>query len=137
MEEGTYVPLYLRGIDQFNRGQYFASHESWEELWIGQCGPARQFYKGLIQAAVALLHFQNRNVHGARKLLAGSSGLLDAYRPKYLGLDVDQFLAEMQRSLAPLAGPEPPAVPPPFDPALVPQIRLDPAPPSAAEASYP
>ena len=53
MIEYRYHPLYLRGIDEFNRAHYFQSHEVWEDLWKGESGSARQFYKGLIQAAVA------------------------------------------------------------------------------------
>jgi hypothetical protein len=90
-------PLYLAGIEQFNRQGYFESHELWEALWKGEAGPARSFYKGLIQAAVALHHLTNGNAHGARKLLSGAQRHLEPYRPHYLGLDVDRFLAAMNR----------------------------------------
>jgi predicted metal-dependent hydrolase len=123
MDETEYHPLYLRGIEQFNRQRYFASHEVWEDLWIGETGRARLFYKGLIQAAMALYHLTRGNLHGAVKLLEGSQRYLERYRPGFLGLDVDGFLADMQRC---------------FDDAsanrtrpsraLVPRIQLHPAP---------
>ncbi len=96
MNETEYHPLYLRGIEEFNRERYFDSHEIWEDLWIGETGPARLFYKGLIQAAVALHHLARGNLHGANKLLRGSQRYLEPYRPWYLGLDVDGFLAAMR-----------------------------------------
>ncbi len=96
MGKAHYDPLYLRGIDEFNRGRFFQSHEVWEGLWKGESGSARQFYKGLIQAAVALYHLTNGNAHGARKLLAGCERYLQPYRSRYLGLDVDDFTAAMK-----------------------------------------
>ncbi len=92
MAEMGYHPLYLRGIDQFNGRQYFESHETWEELWGGEHGPARQFYKGLIQAAVALHHAAGGNARGAASLLRRARGHLGRYRGRYLGLEVDEFL---------------------------------------------
>jgi hypothetical protein len=96
MDRVAYHPLYLKGIEEFNRQRYFDSHEVWEDLWIGETGPARPFYKGLIQAAVALYHLARGNFHGANKLWRGSQRYLEPFRPWYLGLDVDGFLAAMR-----------------------------------------
>lgn len=93
-------PLYLGGIALFNRGAYFESHEVWEGLWKACQGPAKLFYKGLIQAAVALHHADHGNLHGAWKLYRRSSRALDCYRPCYLGLNVDRFLAQVAVRLA-------------------------------------
>ena len=41
-------------------------------------GELRLFYKGLIQAAVALHHFGNGNIRGARKVYGRSRGYLAA-----------------------------------------------------------
>ncbi len=51
MAEDAYHPLYLRGVRQFNERRFFESHETWEQLWISQSGPSREFCQGLIQAA--------------------------------------------------------------------------------------
>lgn len=104
----SYDPLYLRGITHFNQQDFFASHEVWEELWIREQGPARQFYKGLIQAAVSLHHLGRGNLRGARTLSARARTCLTPYRPNYLGLDVDAFLAALEGYLqAFLAGDRP------------------------------
>jgi hypothetical protein len=87
-----YPPLYLSGIEEFNRHAYFESHEVWEGLWRDAEGVRKQFYKGLIQAAVALHHLRGGNLYGARKLLAGTQKYLHPFRPVYLGLDVQRFL---------------------------------------------
>jgi len=95
MTDAAYHPLYLQGIEQFNAAEFFRCHETWEELWMAQTGAPRRYYQGLIQAAVALHHLGRGNVRGARKLMARSRRYLDPFRPEYLGLDVDRFLAEM------------------------------------------
>ncbi len=97
MVEDQHAPLYLQGIEHFNRGEYFDSHEAWEELWIDETGADRRFYQGLIQAAVALYHLGNGNVVGSRKLVDGSAAYLRGYRPKHRGLDVERFLEAVRR----------------------------------------
>ena len=65
MADDAYDPLYLKGIEYFNNCDFFEAHEAWEELWTEYSGPARKFYQGLIQVAVALHHFGNGNIRGA------------------------------------------------------------------------
>ena len=130
MAEVAYDSRYLEGIDYFNRGDFFASHEAWEKLWQAEQGPARQFLKGLIQAAVALHHLNCDNPRGATRLLAGSRRYLLAYRPAYWGIDVDGFLSSMENYFSDSlgvcghvrAGPAP---------CLTPSIHLEPPPPRA------
>lgn len=124
MVKDAYQPLYLRGIDLFNRCSFFTCHEVWEELWIKETGPARQYFKGLIQAAVALHHLGKGNLHGARKLAASSRGYLDPYRPTYLGLDVDQFLDDFARYVDEVLDSPAGRTAPPLETKPIPKIRL-------------
>jgi hypothetical protein len=125
-----YESLYLDGIRHFNACDYYESHEVWEELWTEYRGEARKFYQGLIQAAVALYHFGNGNIRGARKLHTSVHGYLEPYAPRYLGLDVVRFLREFDTCLAEVAagidGPGEIVL----DPDLLPEIHLDPPPPT-------
>lgn len=95
MSQLTDHPLWLRGIAEFNRHEFFQCHESWELLWRELQGSERLFCKGLIQAAVALFHLRRGNDHGAAKLLAGAERYLAPYRPVYAQFDVEVFLAEL------------------------------------------
>ena len=97
MAEERCTSLYLQGIEHFNRGEFFDSHEAWEELWIEETGVDRRFYQGLIQAAVALYHLENGNAVGSRKLVDSSGSYLEGYRPRHRGLDVDSFLDGVRR----------------------------------------
>jgi uncharacterized protein len=120
MGDPAYDARYLRGIDEFNRREFFVSHEIWEDLWRAETGPQRQFYQGLIQAAVALHHLTRGNAHGANKLLAGSRRHLRPFRPAYLGLDVEAFLGELGRCVTAVTMDGAASI----DQALVPCIRL-------------
>jgi predicted metal-dependent hydrolase len=125
-----YDPRYLAGIVLFNRRDFFEAHEVWEALWQECAGPERRFYQGLIQAAVGLLHFNNGNLRGATKLYHSSRDYMQRFGSPYLGLDVAAFWRQMERCFAEVL-----AVPDPdrrvqLDEALIPEIALDPAPPT-------
>lgn len=128
MSSPPYEPQYLEGIRYFNECDFFEAHEVWEELWSECQGPERRFYQGLIQVAVCFHHFGNGNTRGATKLYHSSRNYLQAYRPHYLGLDLDQFLDAMQRCCAELLDntEEFPEVELVAD--RIPEIHLDPPP---------
>jgi predicted metal-dependent hydrolase len=90
------------GIELFDGGRYLAAHEVFEELWEATEGGEADFFKGLIQAAVALHHFQAGNLEGAAKLYSGHRRFLAPYRPLHAGLDIARFLREMQAFLGPV-----------------------------------
>lgn len=95
-----YDPLYLAGIEHFNVCDFFEAHETWEELWTEYRGEARKFYQGLIQVAVALHHFGNGNIRGAKKVYHSSRVYLAEYPDHYQGLDLRSFLEQFERCFA-------------------------------------
>jgi predicted metal-dependent hydrolase len=92
---------YEAGIDLFNRGEYFDAHEVWEELWMECPSAERRFFQALIQAAVALHHFERGNHSGAERLYRSGRDYMAPYRPAHRGLDVDAFWRQMEARLAP------------------------------------
>jgi predicted metal-dependent hydrolase len=89
------------GVRSFNAGDYETAHEQFERVWMSTQGSDSDFYKGLIQACIAMHHFQRGNLEGASKLYAGHRRYLAAYRPRHLGIDVAALLDDMQRVLQP------------------------------------
>jgi uncharacterized protein len=102
----TADPRYLDGIDLFNRGAFFDAHEVWEDLWRDCAAPDRRFYQGLIQAAVALYHFERGNRTGAARLYASGRRYMEPYRPTHLGLHIGPFWDAMEARLAVALGNE-------------------------------
>lgn len=60
--------LLLRGIEQFNKGEYWECHETLEELWNAEPGEVRDLYQGILQVGVAFYHLRNNNFAGAMKM---------------------------------------------------------------------
>lgn len=92
---------FLYGVDLFNRGEYFAAHEVWEELWMECAASERRFVQALIQAAVAVYHFGRSNHLGASRLFHSGRRYMEPYRPFHCGLDIDEFWRQMEAYLAP------------------------------------
>lgn len=116
---------YLEGIRLFNEREFFECHDVLEELWTDFIGPERNFYKGLIQAAVALYHFSEGNLHGARKLFRSSSKYLEPYQPRTLQLDVTRFLEAYRVCFHAFENGNPNANDVVLDESLIPRIDLD------------
>jgi predicted metal-dependent hydrolase len=111
-------PRLLAGVELFNRGEYFDAHEVWEDLWTDCPAADRRFVQALIQAAVAVYHFNRGNHAGASRLFGSGRRYMGPYRPAYHGLDIDDFWRRVEARLAPaLAGD--PAVPPGPAPVIV------------------
>jgi len=126
----TYDSRYLQGIALFNNCDFFEAHDTWEELWAEYRGPARKFYQGIIQAAVALYHFGNGNLRGAKKVYLTSRKYLQAYQPCYLGLDLDSFLIQYERCFADILAHEEDSLSTAgiyleIDPERIPEIQLN------------
>lgn len=86
---------FQRGLALFNRGEYFACHEVWEELWLRSDGAEKQFYQGLIQAAVAILHAERGNLRGAVSTWRKARIKLDASPSNHQGIALGEFRAAL------------------------------------------
>jgi len=127
-DAAEYPPLYLKGVEYFNECEFFESHEVWEEIWQDEQGEDRRFYQGMIQAAVALHHFGNGNIRGARKLNQSCRKYLDPYRPKHMGLDLEKFLSQMDLCFDAVMKTEEEFPELEIDAEQIPEIQLDPPP---------
>jgi CheY-like chemotaxis protein len=61
-------PELLRGVEQFNAGEYWECHETLEGLWVAEKREVRDLYQGVLQVGVAFHHLQNNNFAGAIKM---------------------------------------------------------------------
>lgn len=127
-EAAEYEPRYLAGVLLFNDRAFFEAHEVWESLWHETTGSDRRFIQALIQAAVCLFHFGNKNVRGAARLLESSYNYMKPFAPQHLGLDVAAFWQAMHDCCAALRGPGEPPRDAALDETRLPTIALDPTP---------
>jgi predicted metal-dependent hydrolase len=91
--------LVLRGIEEFNSGEFFECHEYLEEAWMEESGRVRYLYQGILQVGVGFYHLQNGNWRGATGLLRNGTTRLKEFEPVTLGVDVARLIRESERCL--------------------------------------
>jgi uncharacterized protein len=85
--------LLRDGIDQLHRGDFFAAHEIWEEVWRSTTPEPKTLLQGLIQVAAALHQIRDLDRReGPRRTLAKARRNLEPWAPVALGLDVEGLL---------------------------------------------
>ncbi len=87
----------LRGIEEFNAGQYFEQHETLERVWRAERRPIRELYRGVLQIGVACYQIERGNARGALKMIDRAVKWLQPFRPSCQGIDVDRLLADAIR----------------------------------------
>ena len=60
--------LAKRGLDEFNRGEYFKAHDSLELAWMADHTAGRDLYRAILQVAVAYYQIERGNYNGAAKM---------------------------------------------------------------------
>lgn len=90
-----------QAVTEFNRGEFFACHETLEYLWNHQTDEMkRRWLQGILQIAVGLHHVQQENIDGALNVL--EKGLRNLIIPFYhedfrvLNVDIDRLTDETQ-----------------------------------------
>jgi CheY-like chemotaxis protein len=101
MVEGWDEPppaLLLRGIEQFNAGEYWECHETLETLWRAEARPVRDMHQGILQVGVAFHHLKGANYDGAIKLFRRGLPKLRGLPAVCQGVHVTE-LADAARSI--------------------------------------
>jgi predicted metal-dependent hydrolase len=94
-----------RGVELFNRGQFWEAHEAWEGAWMPRRGtPDADFLKGLVQVAAGSYHYQRHNREGALVKWRDGAGFLRAYLPTKEGLDLAALVKRVDEARATLEG---------------------------------
>jgi predicted metal-dependent hydrolase len=87
--------LFKRGLDEYDKGDYFEAHEAWEDLWSDYNFPDRKFVQGLIQLSVSFVHLGNGNLTGAKNLLKKCQQKFDDYN----GIHREINLSDLKSSI--------------------------------------
>lgn len=83
---------FRSGIELFNRQEFFAAHEVWEDVWRAAPIPERKFLQGLIQIAVAFHHYSTGNLVGAQSLLQRGTWNMAMSPSQFAGVELSSFL---------------------------------------------
>jgi uncharacterized protein len=91
--------LVLKGMEEFNKGEFYECHEYLEEAWMQEPGRVRFLYQGILQVGVGFYHLKNSNWRGATGLLRNGTARLKEFEPETLGIDVARLVRECERCL--------------------------------------
>ena len=114
----------MRGVEQFNVGEFFEQHETLEILWRETRTPVRALYHGILQIGVGFHHWRNGNHHGATVLLDEGISRLRPFAPRCQSVDVAALIhdATVARDRLIALGPDRMSE---YDLARAPKVRLD------------
>lgn len=85
----------LHAFAQFNRGEYWAQHETLETVWRAEPDATiRNFYKGILQIGVGFHHLRKGNYNGFIKVLGRGINYLKPFAPECYGVDAARLIDE-------------------------------------------
>ena len=90
-------PAALKGLEEFNRGEFFEAHEYLEEAWNEDQTVGRELYQAILQVAVAYLQIQRRNYKGAAKMFLRVRQWIDPLPDECRGVDVSQLRSDARQ----------------------------------------
>ena len=115
--------LLLKGIEEFNRREFFAAHETLEALWKAEPRPIRELYQGILQVGVAFYHAERANYVGASELVRRGLVRLRRLPAECQRVDVADLIAQAEAAAAEINRLGSRRVRE-LDPRLIPTVRL-------------
>ena len=113
----------LRGIEQFNRREFYECHETLEALWLAERSEVRLLYQGILQVGVAFHHLLRGNYVGAVRLLDRGLNKLRVFEPVCMSIDVDALIMAASVCREELVGLGPGRIRE-FNTTLIPRVEL-------------
>jgi hypothetical protein len=90
--------IALRGLEEFNSGEFFEAHETLETAWNLDTGSARDLYRAILQVAVAYLQIERGNYSGAMKMFLRLRQWIDPLPDTCRGVDVAQLRLDARQA---------------------------------------
>jgi len=98
----AYPIEYIAGIDLYNAGEFHASHDAWEERWMGEVGPQEKlFLQAMIQSAVAFHHLEIGRPGAARRMhQMAKEKFARLGKRVFMSLDLEDYQEQLERALS-------------------------------------
>ena len=84
-------PRARKGIELFNKGEYFDAHEELEGAWLETGSPERYLYQGILQIGLAYYQISRGNYGGAIKMFKRGQRNLGPLGDSMLGINIGQL----------------------------------------------
>jgi predicted metal-dependent hydrolase len=95
---------YKAGLEHIRAERFFEAHEELEIVWRAAPAEERDFYQGLVHAAVAWYQAGRGNTVGARRQLEKGLRRLERYEPEHRGVDVAGVRRQLRAAQAIVLG---------------------------------
>ena len=87
---------FRRGLEEFNRCEFYETHETLEAIWLKAPEPEKTFLQGIIQVASAFHHYGQGNRAGAESLLRRGLEKLDRFPAEYGETDLRRLREQVR-----------------------------------------
>ena len=94
--EDEFEEQFERGLELFNSEEFYACHDTIEEIWLQEVSSEQAFLQGIIQTAVAFHHYQHGKLGAARSMLQLAIEKLEAYPARHRGVSVPSLVSELR-----------------------------------------
>lgn len=88
------------GVELYNRGDFWESHEAWEVVWRRYPDEWRLFLQGLIQMAAGYHQLRRQIYHGVVKHLENARRKIAAFPDGFLGISGAELIRGIDETLA-------------------------------------
>ena len=86
------------GLQQIERGEYFAAHETLEDVWRAAEPAEKDFFQGLVHVAVAWYQAGRGNRVGCERQLEKAARRLAPFAPEHRGVGVELLLFSVEQA---------------------------------------
>lgn len=84
-----------KGLQHFNKGDFYEAHEYFETAWRQTDDPSREFYRALIHVSGGFFRLTQERPGAARKFFSHALRWLQEFPSPYLGIDTAALKAHL------------------------------------------
>lgn len=85
----------VKGLEKFNRGEYFEAHDLLELAWMEDDTPGRDLYRAILQVSVAYYQILRGNYNGALKMFLRVRKWIDPLPDICRGINIEKLRTEV------------------------------------------
>jgi predicted metal-dependent hydrolase len=85
----------VKGLEKFNRKEYFEAHDLLERAWMEDDTPGRDLYRAILQVSVAYYQILRGNYNGAVKMFLRVRKWLDPLPESCRGININKLRGEV------------------------------------------
>jgi uncharacterized protein len=94
--DDQHLAQFLKGIELFNREEFYDCHDTVEEIWLEESSDQQPFLQGIIQSAVAFHHYQHGKWGAARSMFRLAIEKLHDYPEVHSGVRVKELVRDLK-----------------------------------------